>query len=130
PIRYFDFALFPGSLFLDVVVDLLNVFGERRYGLPRHEKQFLLIPKCFFETAKRIGWKFPRVEKPMVFRIQCKFRCGPGVDQDDILRVTPNGARDLTSESRHRTRPFPPTPRRLRRSFDPAWKSRQSGQPY
>src|SRR5262245_46607409 len=73
----------------------------------------------------------------MVFRIQRKFRRGSGVDQEDVFRVTPDGAGDFTSESsRHSALPFPPIPSippgpcKLRRSFDPVWKSRQSGPPY
>src|SRR2546425_13200071 len=67
----------------------------------------------------------------MVFRIQGEFRCGPGVDQEDVLRVTPNCAGYLTSEKlRHRTHPFPLMLYRLHRSFDPRWKSLQSAPPY
>src|SRR4051812_30363407 len=67
----------------------------------------------------------------MVFRIQGEFCRGPGVDQQDVLGVTPDRAGDLTAEEwRHRTRPLPLMRRKPHRWFDPGWKSLPSGPPY
>ena len=97
-IRYFDLALFAGPFHFHLGVNVLNVSGDRRYRLLGHEKQFLLVGKRFLEPPNGVRWKLPRVKKPMVLGIQGEFRCGPGVDQEDILGVTPNCAGYLTPE--------------------------------
>jgi hypothetical protein len=79
-------------------VEILNLFSQGRHSFLRHEKQLPLILERSFETAKGVGWKFPRVKKPMIFRIQGEFRCGPSIDQEDVFGVTPNCAGYLTSE--------------------------------